>query len=823
MRTVDHISSLWHAARHAARSLSKRPSFALPVLATLALAIAATVVAFSVVDNVLLKPLPYPEQEALVDVAHEAPALGLDELGASPAIYFTYREHNRSFTAIGLWDDDDSPATVSGAGDPETVTTLGVTHEILPLLGAAPLLGRAFTAADDEPGGAPTVILSHRYWQRRFGGTEAIGRTLTVQGVAREIVGVLPPAFRFFDYDADLFYPLQPQRAGAAFGSFDGRALARLRSGVTLEEASADVARMIPILAAEFPPQRASFLSAGFAPDLKRLKDSVVGNLGETLWAVFGATAILMLVACASVVNLVLLRGEARRHEIAIRRALGANERRIGALVAAEGAVLAFAAGALGLALAASILPPLLADSAGLLPSVMSVGLDARGVLFALGMSVVAAVALGVAPLATGARAAPASSLGSRAAGAGRERHRVRHALVAAQVALAMLLLVGSGLMLRTVAALRDVAPGFADPAAVQTFQLSLPNAPAGGADAEAAVRAHRAIVERLRGVNGVTAAGVAAFDDPLPLDGDGRSATVEIELRERPAGTEPVREIQLVSPGFYETLGTPLVAGRALEWPDVFERRPVVLVSENMAVEAWGSAAAALGKRVRPAPVGQWFEVVGVVQAVRHDGLDRPAPGTVALPLQAGELVPPALTATYAVRSERVGTPGFLRELERAVWAEQPAVSLLNVRTLADLHRAALARTTLTLQLLGTMAALATLLGLVGVYGAIGYAVLERRREIGVRRALGEPDGALLGRFLKQALVLAGSGVALGLAAALALSQALRSQLYGVSPLDPLTYAAVAAGLVLAAALASYLPARRAARVDPMEVLRAD
>ena len=826
MKNVEGVSRFVQGARHAARGLAIRPSFTVPVLATLGLAIGGTVVAFSVVDNVLLKPLPYPNQDALVDVAHEAPGAGLDELAASPAIYFTYRDHNESFTAIGLWDSDDSPATVTGGGDPETVATLGVTHEILPILGLAPLLGRTFAADDDERGSAPTAILSHRYWQRRFGGTNAIGQTLTVQGVAREIIGVLPPAFRFFEYDADVLYPLQPQREGAAFGSFDGSAIARLRDGVTLDEASADIRRMIPILEAEFPPLRAGFFSSsGFAPKLKSLKQSVVGDLDETLWILFGTTAILLLVACANVVNLVLLRNESRRHEVAIRMALGADALRIGTLVGTEGVVLSLVAASVGLAIAAAVLPLVLARTADVLPGVMSIGIGIRVALFTLGLSILAVLVLAVAPAFQLLRSSAVRALhrGAGAMTAGRDRHRVRHALVVTQVALAMLLLIGSGLMWRTFAALRDVPPGFDDPATIQTFQLTLPTAGAADDEAAAAARAQQAILERLAAVNGVRSAALAAFDDGLPLDGDGRSAAVEIELRDRAPGTEPAREVQLVSPGFFETLGTPLVSGRMFDWTDVFEQRPVAVISENMAVEEWGSPAAALGKRIRIFATAPWMEVVGVVQPVYHDGLDRPAPGTVTVPLQTGGALRAPLNATFVVRSGRVGTPGFIRELEQAVWGAQPAVSLLNVRTLGDLYRRSLARTTLTLQLLGTMATIALLLGLVGVYGSIGYAVAQRRREIGICRALGAPDSAVRRRFLKQAFLLAGGGTAVGLVAAVALSQALRSQLYGVSPLDPLTYAVVAAGLIAAAAVASYLPARRAAAVDPIDVLRAE
>jgi predicted permease len=373
--------------------------------------------------------------------------------------------------------------------------------------------------------------------------------------------------------------------------------------------------------------------------------------------------------------------------------------------------------------------------------------------------------------------------------------------------------------MWRTFAALRDVPPGFDDPRTLQTFQVTLPT----GTDAAATVRTQQAVVQRLAAVNGVQAAALAAFDDGLPLDGDGRSAAIEVELRDIAPGTEPVREVQLVSPGFFETLGTPLIAGRTFEWSDVLERRPVAMVSENLAAEEWGSPALALGKRVRVFPQAPWVEVVGVVQAVHHDGLDRPAPGALALPLQIDGMLRGPPTATFVVRSARVGSAGFNRELERAVWAEQPAGSLLNLRTMDDLYRRSLARTSLTLQLLATMATIAMLLGVVGVYGSISYAVVQRRREIGIRRALGAPDAVLQRGFLKQALVLTSSGAVLGAAAAAASSQALRSQLYGVSPLDPVTYAAVAAALLAAAAVASYVPARRAAAVDPMQVLRAD
>lgn len=812
--------------RHGARSLRRAPGFTAVATVTLALGVGATTAMFSIVNGILLRPLPYPAQDRLVELVHEAPGAGITELFASPSVYFGYSDHSETFEAVGLWDWDRSPVTVTGGGEPESVQSLEVTHEVLAILGATPVLGRGFTAADDLPGSAPTAIISYGYWQRRFGRADPLGQTLVVNGVPREVVGVLPQWFRFFDYPADIFYPRQPVRSTATFPAGDGRGIARLKPGVTLGEASADVARMIPILDEQFPGGNAAQFQ--FGPKLRWLRDSVVGNLGGTLWLLLGTTGMLLLIACANVSNLVLVRTQSRRPELAIRTALGAGWVAVARVVFAESAMLGIAGGLGGVAVAYLSLPLLLSLGAADLPGIMTVTIDPTVLIVALGVSVLATVLFALIPVFHFAlpklRVASELRGGVRSITEGREGNRSRQLLVVAQVALALVLLVGSGLMIRTFVTLRQVDPGFRDPAGVQTFQLTIPAAVvpdperAGAHDPERTVRMQHEILDRLAAVPGVASAGLASSNDGLPLDGDGRSGTIIVEGKSQVEDANPFKEFQAVSPGFFETMQTPVVAGRTFDWNDVHQRRDVVLVSENIARAEWGSGSAALGKRISTNRNGPWLEVVGVVADVRHNGLSQPAPETVIFPAFARNTV-----ASFVIRSERVGTTGFLEELRRAVWSVNANLSLASVRTLDDLYRGSMARTSMTLQLLAITGMLALVLGLVGIYGIVSYAASQRRREIGIRLALGARSGEVRRMFVQHALALVGIGVAIGLGAAAGLTQLMESQLFGVSPLDPLTHVAVAILLVAAAGLASYLSARRASRLDPVEVLRGE
>jgi putative ABC transport system permease protein len=813
------VEVLWRDVRYAVRALRRAPGFTIAATVTLALGIGATTAMFSVVNGVVLRPLPYPDQERLVELVHSY--RGVSAIAASPAVYFGYRDHSRVFDAVGLWDWDNSPVTVLGPGEPETVRSVEVTHEIPMMLGAQPVAGRSFTPADDLPGSAPTAMISYAYWQRRFGGGDAVGQTMTVDGVPREVIGVLPQRFQFFDYPADLFYPLQPLRATATFPSGDGRGFARLRKGVTLEQANADVARIIPILDAEYPGGDAQ--NAQFAPKLTWLKDRVVGDLADTLWVLMGTIALLLSMACANVANLVLVRTHARTPEFAVRSALGAGWTAIARVIWTESALLAVAGGIAGLALAYVGLPFLLALAASDLPQVMTVKIDLAVLLVTFGTSVLAACVCGMLPLLHFAR--PRVQLASalhgdgRATTEGRQSNRTRHILVVSQVAVALILLIGAGLMARAFQTLRSVDPGFRNPDTVQTFQLTLPSPPDGAQLDDAARRRmlqiQHDVAGRLSAIPGVEAAGFSSSNDGLPLDGDGRSGSIFIEGKAVSDSGPPAMELLLASPGFFETLQTPVLAGRTFDWNDE-ERRGVVLVSENVARAEWGSAGGALGKRLAMDAAGPWFEVVGVVKDMPQQSLTTTPPKTVVFPALARNA-----TASFVIRSERAGSESFLADVRRALRAVNPALAPASVQTLGDMYRRSMARTSMMLLVLAITGTVALLLGLVGVYGIVSYAVGQRRREIGIRLALGEAQREVRLRFVKQALILVAVGVALGLASAMGLTRLMTSQLFGVSPLDAPTHVTVALILLVAAGLASFVSAYRAAALDPVEVLR--
>jgi putative ABC transport system permease protein len=814
------IADFFRDIRYGGRALLRAPGFTIVATLTLALGIGATTAMFSVVNGILLRPLPYPEQDRLVELVHEARGVGISRILASPAVYFGYRDHSRTFEAVGLWDWDASPATVTGVGKPESVRSAEMTYELLGILGATPALGRSFRSSDDVPGAAPTAVISHAYWQRRFGGANPIGQTLVVDAVAREIIGVLPDGFRFFDYPADIFYPMQLVRSEAGFPQGNGRGLARLKPGVTLEQANADVRRMIPLINAEFGRPGPAFERMRFGPNLRPLKKMVVGDLGDTLWLLMGTIGLLLLIACANVANLVLVRTQSRRPELSVRTALGARWADIARVVLAENAILGLAGGAVGVALAHFSLPFLLTLGSDDLPYIMTVRIDLTVLLAAVAISALATFVFAFIPVLRFARPQTllAESLhgGARGIAEGHEGNRARHVLLVAQVALALVLLIGCGLMIRTFITLRQVDPGFQDPPSVQTFQLTLPTSTAdSGPEPGATIRIQHAIADRLATVPGVQSAAFTSANDGLPLDGDGRSSPIFVEGKVVGDTLPRPKEIQFASPRFFETMMTPLVAGRAFEWSDVYQRRPVALVSENFARAEWGSAAVAIGKQISQRQTGPWLDVVGVVKDVRHNGLNEPAPETVILPPIARE------TATFVVRSKRAGTSAFLDELRRAVWSVNGNLSLASVQTLGAMYERSISRTSMTLNLLAITGVLALVLGLVGIYGVVSYAIAQRQREIGIRIALGAGYGEVRRMFVRNALALVAVGVGIGLPAAAVLTRLMESQLFGISPLDPATHLAVALVLVVAAGLASYISARRASALDPVEVLK--
>jgi predicted permease len=830
MKLIGFLDSIGRDLRHTLRSLLRRPTFTLAAALTLALGLGANTAIFSVLNGVLLKPLPYPDAERLISMNHTAPGVNVVDLGSSPYLYFTEREKNETLEAVGLWGTDAS--SVTGVAEPEQVQQLGVTQEILPMLGAQPSLGRSFNKQDTSPGAPPTLILTYGYWQRRFAGDPSvIGKTLTVDGEAREIIGVMPSSFRFLDKQVELIHPFQLDRSRISVDNYLWNSIARMKPGVTLEQASADVARMIPIAIDAFPlppgTTRQEVLSSRIGPNLRPLKQEVVGDVGKILWVLMGAIAIVLLIVCANVANLLLVRAEGRQQEMAIRTTLGASRARIARELVLESVVLGVVGAVLGLALAYGGLRLFLALAPTNFPRLADITMDPTAFVFGFAASLLSAALVGSVQAVKYVRGQLAAGLhaSGRSVSASRDQHRTRSTLVAVQIALAFVLMVSAGLMIRTFQALTNVDPGFTRPAEVLEFGIILRGPEAG--DPAGATRAKQEMLDRIGRVPGVTS---VAFSTSPPMGGDTFTDLLVPEGNAFSADKrQQTQRFKFVSPGFFATAGTPLIAGRDVSWTDAYEKRPVALVSENLARLEWGGPTAALGQRLRGgSSADAWREIIGVVADVRDDGITRPPPGIVYVPALAARIfnapmaVAPAVN-TFLVRSPRTGTAALLDEVRAAVWSVNPRLPLVNTRTLADDYDHSLARTSLALVLLMIAGGMALAIGVVGIYGVIAYVVSQRTREIGIRSALGAEPRQLWKMFLLQGLTLSGVGVVVGLVVAAALSRSMSSLLFGVEPLDPAAYL-IAIGVILAAAaLATYLPARRAAMIDPMETLRAE
>lgn len=814
------------AIRYAFRKLRRAPAFTAAGAATLALGIGANAALFTVVNGVLLKPLPFDDPDELVGVWHTAPGLGFEQVNQSAAMYFTYREEGRAFQDIALWDD--RTVSITGLDEPEQVGAMLVTDGFFPLLRVQPRVGRVFTAEDDAPGAPLTAILGHGYWQRAFGGDPGVvGRTLNVNGRSREIVGVLPEGFGFLRFQPAVWMPAQFDRALTTVGNFDYQGIARLRDGVNLEQANADVTRLIPRSVENFPGglTLSMLREARFGADVHPLKDDVVGDLGRMLWVLLGTVSIVLLIACANVANLFLVRAEGRAREVAVRTAMGASRGDVARQFLAESVVLGLLGGAGGLILAHGGIRLLLATAPDTLPRVREITVDPAVWVFTLGVSVLAGLLFGVFPVVRHRRLEMATALkeGGRGGSTGKERHRARNGLVVAQIALALVLLVGSGLMIRSFQALRHVDPGFQRPDEVLTFRVSLPSATV--PDPAEVVRSYRAVLDGLGALPGVTSVGAS---NSVTMDGFDSNDAVWVEDFPTPEGQlPPIRRFKWITPGYFETMENPLLAGRAFDWSDVHALNRVVVVTENFAREYWDGPSAAVGRRIATGnpsdPV--YREIVGVVGDVHDDGVERDPPAVVYWPAAVeafwGAETFVQRSTAFVVRTRGRSPADLVAQAREVVWALHPDVPVASVRTLDEILERSMARTSFTMVMLAIAATVALLLGSVGIYGVISYVVSQRTREIGVRIALGARTADVSRMVLRQGLLLAGAGVGLGLVAAVVLTRLMSTLLYGVRASDPLTYGIVAAALASIALVASWLPARRAAAVDPIEALR--
>jgi predicted permease len=832
MWSLNFIETLIQDLRYAARMLRKHPAFTAVAVFTLALGIGATAAIFTIIECVLLKPLPYHQPEELVDVRFTAQGASARSRRLSASTYFIFREQSSGFQDIGLYDSGmaGDSVNVTVLGEPERVPALRATDGLLPILGVTPLLGRSFTRADDSPDGPETVILTYGYWNRKFGSDRSvIGRPIEVDGKLRTIIGVLPEDFRFLDRTSlAMLLPLKLNRENTFLGGFMYGGIARLKPGVTLQQANADVARMLPIVDRAFPlPPGASFKmleDLRLGPNIRPLKQEVVGDVGKVLWVLMSGISMVLVIACANLANLLLVRAEGRRQELTIRAALGASRGRIAAQLFLESLILAVFSGLFGLGLAYGALRVLVALAPPGLPRLHEIGIDGITVLFTLAVSLAAGLLFGSFPVLKYAGAGFGIGLreGGRSMSESRERHRSRGVLVIVQVALALVLLVSSGLMIRTFRALTRVNPGFNAPSEIQTFGIVIRDTQM--PENERVVRIEEEILRKLEAIPGVSSVGLSRN---VPMDGSGWNDPVHAKDRDSAPAGVPLRRFEFVAPGFFKTLGVPLLAGRDFTWSEINAKVPIAIVSEKFAREYWGDPVNAIGKQIRGNQKGDWREVVGVVGNMRQDGVDMEAPASVYWPILVASFFGEApnvyveRNVTFSIRSPRAGSEGLINEIRRAVWSVEPNLPLAEVNTLNYYYTRSMARTSFTLVMLVVAATMGLFLSIVGLYGVIAYSVSRRKREIGIRMALGAGKGEVLKMVISQGIKLALIGVAIGLAGALGLTRFLSGLLYGVKPGDPLTLVAVSTLLMAVAFLACLIPARQAAKVDPMVVLR--
>jgi predicted permease len=811
--------------RYVLRKLARAPLFTAVSVVTLALGIGPNTAIFSIVNGVLLRPLPFEEPESLVGAWHTAPGLGFDLVNQSPATYFTYREESRILEDIGMWDN--SQVSVTGLEEPEEVEAMLVTDGTFPILRVQPAIGRAFTAEDDSPDSPETVILAHAYWQRRFGADPGVlGGTLRIDGKPKEIIGVMPAGFRFLRFDPALFLPFRFDRSEVYVGNFRYQAVARLKPGTTIEQANADVDRMIPMTVEKFPKgiTLANLREAEFGPRVRPLKEDVVGDVGKVLWVLLGTVGVVLLIACANVANLFLVRAEGRQQELAVRTALGADRRQLARELLLESVTLGILGGLAGLLLAIAGIRLLVAIGPESLPRLGEIAIDPSVLLFTLGISVFAGLLLGLLPVIKFGSLNLVSALkeGGRGGSEGKERHRARSALVVSQIALALVLLIASGLMIRSFQALKRVHPGFERPEEVMTLRIFIPEAEV--EDKVQVARTHQQILERINAIPGLDSVGLSSS---ITMDGWDSNDAIYVEgfLPASEDQIPPIRRFKWISENYFETMGNPVLAGRPITWADTYDYARVVVVTENFAREYWGEPTEAVGKRIKQNMDDPWREIVGVVGNVHDDGVGEDATAVVYWPMLVtdfwGEELVTRRAMAYAIRTTRTGSPSLFQELRQAVWSVNPNLPLANVRTLEEILEESMARTSFTLIMLGIASGVALLLGAVGIYGVISYVVSQRTQEIGVRIALGAKKADVIRLVLRHGLLLTGAGLLLGLGVSVGLTRLMAALLFGVSPADPATYGAVSASLAGIALLASYLPARRAASLDPTEALR--
>ncbi len=807
--------------RMAVRSLLRRPFFTAVAGLTLAVGIGANTAIFSVVDGVLLNPLPFPEPDRLISYNHQAPGLGVNVplIPHSEGLYLHYQEHASALAYFAVLSQGN--VNLISDGEPQQLSATRVTREYFDVVGLPAVAGRTFAQGEDRPGSEPVVVLSEGLWDQSFGRDPGvIGTLVELDGVQRRIVGVAPDGAQF--QSEELWIPLVIDEADPELGSLGLIGLARLVEGATIEGAHAQMHDLLLRYSETYPDEFGPDVmeQTGLDADVKPLKDVFVEDTRQILWVLLGTVGFVLLIACANVANLFLVRAEGRQREQAVRTAMGATRSDMVRQYLSESVVLSAAGGALGLVMAAFGVRGLLALAPAQLPNLLEIGIDGSVLLFTAVISLGAGLLFGMFPILGYARRDLSGTLrdGSRGSTAGRERHRVRSGLVVAQVALALVLLVGSGLTARSFVALRSVDLGFEQEDRM-TFSLALPSVEY--PDGESVEAFYRRLEQRLAANPGVERVGMI---NGLPLSGAKSASPLEPEDNPFPEGElGPIVEQRSVTPDYFATMGIEIEEGRALQWEDRMDQLGGVVISATLA-EAFWPGQSAVGRRVRTQGGDFSWEVMGVAHDVRFDGVeDEPLP-MIYYPIVNRDPSQAVVASSIDVVVRTAGDPlGAVSGAREALREVDPRLPMINPRTVETIVQESLAATSFTVLMLGIAAGIALLLGTVGIYGVISYIVGRRSAEIGVRMALGAPAGTVLRSFVGQGLRLTGVGVAIGLLAAFGLSKVLETLLYGVSATDPLTFGGTAVLLTVVATLATFIPARRASRVDPVEALRSD
>jgi putative ABC transport system permease protein len=802
--------------RYALRWFRKSPGFTTIAILTLALGIGANTAIFSVINAVLLRPLPYRDPARLMLLSERTPRFPI--LSASYLNFKDWRDQAHTFESVGAVRNLNM--TLTGTGEAERLPAQMATSNIFDMLGIRPALGRPFTAQEDAPGGAPVVLISHSLWQRRFGSSpQVVGQPLTLDNKPYTIIGVLPPATQILQQAPDFIIPLEPWARTLP----DDRSwhpgilpLARLAPGVTLEQARAEMTTIARRLEQQYPEA-----DTGTTANVNLMQEQLVDNIRPALLMLFGAVGFVLLIACTNVANLLLARATARQREIAVRTALGASRWRIIRLLLTESVLLALAGAVVGLILAVAAMGPLLRLAGTSIPATADVRLDAGVLAFTTVLAIFSGILFGLAPAIHMGTLDIRAALNETDRGvAGRRALRMRGALVVTEVAVAMILLVGAGLLLRSFDRLSNVTPGFAvDHLLIADLPVS-PNAHPQPAERMAFFDT---VLQRISALPGVDSAGATSF---LPVSGAG--SIIHFNIQDRPPKSPSefvMANYRVVSPSYLKLLQVPLLQGRWMTDADNRENAPVVVVINQSMANTYFPNESPLGKYLQlgtePDKTVPWMQVIGVVGDVKQ-GLAAEAPTEMYVPYRAGNAILPVYSLSLVLRTknEPLTLTNSLRGAIRDLDANQP---LVKIRTMEDNISTSVAQPKFRTTLLAILAALALIIAAVGIYGVMAYSVTQRTREIGIRLALGSTPETVYRLILTNAIRLTLAGVAVGIIAAAALTRYVKSLLFQVPTIDPITMTMVGVLLVVVAVAASYVPARRATRVDPVNALRVE